>query len=202
MRRPTSTMSARSDASVRHAVRARIVVAAVRRSRRTAAARPSAIVTRALGQHERAADRIAHHLHAARRHLAAAAPAAARSRPSTIPSTSRQNARATMTTRTMNSSEPQQHQAPGFLAAAGVRRLQAVERALRRLPFGAVRRDRHHLLPRRVGAVEILLAERLHDADVQQRLGVLRIELERLVELRERLVRLVRCSSSRRRDRC
>ena len=98
-----------------------------------------------------------------------------------------------------------QHHAPGFVRRRPIgrmRRLQAVERALGRLPFGAVGRELDHLLPGLRRAVEILLAERLHDADVQQRLGVLRIELQRLVELLERLVRLVRCSSSRRRDRC
>ena len=83
-----------------------------------------------------------------------------------------------------------QHHAPGFRAAPGpsagrrrVRRLQAVERALRGLPFRAVGRELDHLLPGLGRAVEILLAERLHDADVQQRLRVLGIELERAVEL-------------------
>ena len=47
-------------------------------------------------------------------------------------------------------------------------------------------RDLEHLLPRLGGALEILLAERAHDADVQQRLGVRRIDRERSVELRER----------------
>ena len=72
-----------------------------------------------------------------------------------------------------------QHHAPGSAPPPipGMRRLQAVERPLRRLSFRAVGRDLQHLLPRLCRAVEILLAERLDDADVEQRLRVLRIEL-------------------------
>src|SRR4029450_8506830 len=53
-----------------------------------------------------------------------------------------------------------------------MRRLQTVECPLRGLPFRAVGRERDHLLPRFRGAIEILLAERADDADVQQRLRV------------------------------
>ena len=120
--------------------------------------------------------------------------AAGRSTPSTMPSTRRQNARATKMTRTMNRTSR---------AASGtrllrapprrMRRLQAVERALGGLPFGAVRRERRPPAATPASAPSrSCLPNALHDADVQQRLGVLRIELQRVVELLERLVRLVR----------
>src|SRR4029453_5003418 len=69
-------------------------------------------------------------------------------------------------------------------AAQGrMRRLQTVESPLRGLAPRAVGPHPDHLLPRLRGAVEILLAECADDADVQQRLRVLGIELERLLEL-------------------
>ena len=51
----------------------------------------------------------------------------------------------------------------------------AFERALGGLPFGAVRRQRHDLLPFRSGGLEIPLAEREDDAFVEQRLRMLGI---------------------------
>src|SRR5262245_32292478 len=71
-------------------------------------------------------------------------------------------------------------------------RLQTVERALRGLRFGTVWRDLEHLPPRLGCALQVLLAEGLDDADVEERLGVLRIELERAIEQLERLVRPIR----------
>ena len=79
---------------------------------------------------------------------------------------------------------------------------QALERALGGLPFGAFGRNLDHLLPRLLGTVQILLAEGAHDADVQQRLRVLRVDLQRLVELLQRPVRLVRVVVRYRRARC
>src|SRR6266851_7473475 len=76
--------------------------------------------------------------------------------------------------------------------AGRVRRLHAVKRTFGGLSLGSVGRERDDLPPRLGGAVEVLLAECLHDADVQQRLGVLRIDLEGTLELLERLVGLVR----------
>jgi hypothetical protein len=73
-----------------------------------------------------------------------------------------------------------------------VSRLQAVERALGRLTFGTVGREGDDLLPGLRGALEILLAECPDDTEVQQRLRVLRIDFQRLLELRERLVGLIR----------
>ena len=73
-----------------------------------------------------------------------------------------------------------------------MRVLQAFERFLRGLSFGTVRCERHDLLPRCRGAVEILLAERLDDAQVEQRLGVLGIDRQRMLELLDRAIRLVR----------
>src|SRR5580700_10952350 len=76
-------------------------------------------------------------------------------------------------------------------ADATMRGLHAIERTLGGLPFGAVRRQLDHLLPGLDRAVQILLAEGSDDADVQQGLDVIGIELERMLELLERLVRLV-----------
>src|SRR5262245_20902978 len=73
-----------------------------------------------------------------------------------------------------------------------MRRLQTVQRALRGLRFGTVWRDLEHLLPRLGRALQVLFAKGLDDADVEERLGVLRIELERTVEQLERLVRPIR----------
>ena len=131
------------------------------------------------------------HLHAALR--ARRACAGGPRTPSTMPSTRRQNARATKMARTMKQDEPEHH-APGFCRRRrpGAPTCRLSSARLAACPSGTVGRDLHHLLPRLRRAVEILLAERLHDADVQQRLRVLRIELQRVLELRERLVRLVR----------
>src|SRR4051812_15342183 len=79
-----------------------------------------------------------------------------------------------------------------WCAGRAVRRLQRVERALRGLTFRAVRVDRDDLFPGRGRACKILLAEGFDDAEVQQRLRMLRIEFERRVESCERFVGLVR----------
>src|SRR5438445_3413575 len=71
-------------------------------------------------------------------------------------------------------------------------RTQTVERTLGGMPFMTVGRDRYHLLPRLLGAFQIVLAESLHNAEIQNRLDVLRVELQRSLELGQRLVRLVR----------
>src|SRR5205814_9286033 len=58
----------------------------------------------------------------------------------------------------------------------GMGGLQAVERAFGRLRFGRARRELDDLLPRLGRALQILLAERSDDSDVEQRLHVLGIE--------------------------
>ena len=67
--------------------------------------------------------------------------------------------------------------------------------AVERLPglpaFQALRRDLDEPLPDLGGALEILLAECAHDAQVQQRLRVLRIDLQRVLELLDRQIWLV-----------
>ena len=73
-----------------------------------------------------------------------------------------------------------------------MRGFQPVETLLRAAAFLARRRDRNDALPRLGRAREILLAERADDALVEQRLEMRRIELERVVELRERPVGLLR----------
>ena len=67
----------------------------------------------------------------------------------------------------------------------------AGERLPGSLAFRRIRRKIDDALPRLRRPIEILLAERADDPDVQQRLGVIRIELERPVELGQRDVRLV-----------
>src|SRR3954463_3467741 len=67
----------------------------------------------------------------------------------------------------------------------------AVERLACRSGFFAARREVDHLLPRIRGPLEVLLAERTHDADVQHRLCVFRIDREGVLELLERLVGVV-----------
>src|SRR6266850_6196321 len=64
----------------------------------------------------------------------------------------------------------------GTATCAGVRRLQTVEGAFGGLTFRTLRRELDHLLPRVRRALQILLAERFHDAEIQQRLRVLRID--------------------------
>ena len=66
-----------------------------------------------------------------------------------------------------------------------MRRAHAVERTLRRLTFWAVGCKLDDLVPCLRGTFEILLAERLDDPDVQERFRMLRIELQRVLELRE-----------------
>src|SRR5262249_46895355 len=77
------------------------------------------------------------------------------------------------------------------LRHGGMGRLQAVERALRRLALRTVRRKLHDGPPRFGGASEILLAARSDDPEVQQRLRVAGIELQGLRKLLEGFVRLV-----------
>ena len=135
-----------------------------RSSRSRHAARPSTSVDRALGHDEGAADRIAHHLHAARGRAArrAAAPAASGPR--------RRRPRAARTRAATNDDQDDeqqddaQHHAPGFCAgaAAGMRRAagcraRAWPPALRGCPARAAMTCCHAC----VAPVEILLAERL-----------------------------------------
>ena len=68
---------------------------------------------------------------------------------------------------------------------------QAVERLPGALSLGRVRRVIDDTLPGLRGAVEIVLAERPHDAEIEQGLGVARIDGERAIELLERAIRLV-----------
>ena len=67
----------------------------------------------------------------------------------------------------------------------------AFEPLLRARRFLAVRRDLDDALPRLRGAFEILLAPGADDADVQQRLRVLGIDRQRLLELLQRAVGLI-----------
>ena len=180
-----------------HAVRGPILVAAGGRAEVDTRSRPSTSVSARSGSDERAAHRIAHHLHAARRHLAL--PRGGRPlTPSTMPSTSRQNARATKMIRTMKSTSAAASRT-GLLCAdaGGCAERQAVERALRRLAFRAVGRDLRRPAARPASAPSrSCLPNALHDADVQQRLGVLGIELQRVIELRRAPCPAGSCSSS------
>src|SRR5579872_3101748 len=112
--------------------------------------------------------------------------------PWTMPPTRRHSAPATSMYSRGNSSSSMS----GPWGRRGARRWvggsNGVERALRRLTLRAVGRDLHHLLPRLQRAVEILLAKGFHDAHVEQRLHVFRIERQRMLELFERLIRLIR----------
>ena len=94
-----------------------VLIAAGRRSRRTARARPSTSDTARSGSDERAAHRIARHRHAAAR--AHAAGAAARWRLPMKLSTRRQNMRATMMMRTRSEDEAQPSSRAAAAAAAG-----------------------------------------------------------------------------------
>ena len=76
--------------------------------------------------------------------------------------------------------------------AAGVRLCSPSSALLGGLCFGAVGRGGDHLLPGGARAGEVLLAEGLDDAHVQHGLGVRRIDRQRLLELLDRLVGLVR----------
>ena len=135
-------MSARSADLGAHAVLRPVLVAARGRAEVHAAGDRRRSTRARSGTHERAADRIAHHLHAALGDARAAARRAA-SAPSMMPSTSApERARDdddehddSRTTRSIISSR--------LLCRrrSGMRRLQAVERALRRLAFRAVGRD-------------------------------------------------------------
>ena len=68
---------------------------------------------------------------------------------------------------------------------------EAFERLPRLPALGAFGRDLDEPAPDLRGTLEILLAERAHDAHVQQRLGVLRIDLQRMLELLDGEVGLV-----------
>ena len=69
-----------------------------------------------------------------------------------------------------------------------MRRLEAVQGPLGGLSLRALRREIDDLLPRLLGAREILLAERPDDALVQQRLRMFRVDFQRFVELLERSI--------------
>src|SRR5688572_16708183 len=116
--------------------------------------------------------------------------------PSSTPSTIRQKARATIaintSSRTYRSITGDASLWGGGRRSSGMSRAQAVERALCRLPFGSLRRDLQHLLPGLFRAVEILLAEGAHEAEIQPGLGVFRVRLDRSLELLERAIGLVR----------
>ena len=89
---------------------------------------------------------------------------------------------------------------PGGFAAgapAACARADAFEPLLGRARLRTVGRDVDDALPRLGGAFEILLAPRAHDPDVEQRLRMLRIDRQRPLELLQRPVGLVRCSSRR-----
>src|SRR5206468_1908047 len=73
-----------------------------------------------------------------------------------------------------------------------MRGAQTIESFSGNFGFLGVRTELDHALPRLLGAVEVLLAEGANDADIQERLRVLRIDRERSIELRQRAIRLVR----------
>ena len=207
MRRPTSTMSARSEDSVRHAVRAlyalgAVLIAAGGRAEVDTCARPSTSDTARSGTTNvpHTGSRTICTLRRRHRLRLPVRPArsALRSMPSTIARTLAPTMRTARGAGQTGASRIRALASPG----AGVRRAQAVERALGGLPFRAVRRDRDDLLPGLRRAVEILLAERPHDADVQQRLGMLGIELQRAGRTARAPCPAGSCSSSRRRGRC
>ena len=125
-----------------HAVRAPVLVAAARRSRSSTLLASVGERHRAVGHDERAADRIAHHLDAALRHAARRRAAVPRT-PSMMPSTQPpERARDEQDeTRRAEDSRSIRHPASGRAAGRGMRRPQAVERALGRLAFGTVGRE-------------------------------------------------------------
>src|SRR4051794_20546568 len=97
--------------------------------------------------------------------------------PSAMPWTSRQTARTTKATssRTTN----RRTMSPSRAAAGAevlVRGAHAVERLLCGARLLGVGRDPENLLPGRRRAVQVLLAERAHDALVEERLGVARVD--------------------------
>ena len=69
--------------------------------------------------------------------------------------------------------------------------MRSLEAPPRGLPLGAVGRQLDDLLPLGRRRLQVLFAEREHDALVEQRLGVLRVDRERSLELRQRLIGLV-----------
>src|SRR4029453_17666987 len=72
-----------------------------------------------------------------------------------------------------------------------VRRGNPVQGATRGLTFWTVRRQLDDLLPLSRRTFQILFTERQHDALVEQRLRVRGADLQRSLELRQRLIRLV-----------
>ena len=70
-------------------------------------------------------------------------------------------------------------------------RAKAVEPFLRDRGFGAGRCDVEHALPGLLSPVEILLGERANNADIEKCFRLLRIDGQRLVELRERPIGLI-----------
>ena len=80
---------------------------------------------------------------------------------------------------------------PAGAARLGMRRTHRLDHPLGGAALGALGRDVHDLLPDRRGAGQILLPEGAHDADVQHGLGVLRLDLQRALELRQRPIGLV-----------
>src|SRR5947207_14718003 len=71
------------------------------------------------------------------------------------------------------------------LADVSVRRRQAVERLFGLLAFRALRGHLHELLPRFGGALEIFFTERPDDPEIQQCLGVVRVDLQGMLKLRD-----------------
>src|SRR4051794_35795382 len=120
--------------------------------------------------------------------------------PSTIPSKRRQIDRSTKSARTKNSRNRTSMTCRSVcarrcrLARAAESRmggLHRVERTLGGLSFRTVRCELHDALPGLVGGAQILFGEREHDPLIQHRLGMLGIDLQRALKLRERLVRLI-----------
>ena len=70
-----------------------------------------------------------------------------------------------------------------LIATFRMRRREAVERLLGLPAFRTLRRHLDEPPPDFGRALQILLAERADDAEVQQRLGVRRIDLQRMLEL-------------------
>ena len=133
-------------------------------------------------------------------------------RPSSTPRDSRQTARTT----SEKQNDPEDRARPSASAAArlawriGRRAARPSGCALRRPSSACCARSAFrrsgasstHPLPRLRRALEILLAERADDADVQQRLGVARIDRQRALELLRARDPAGSCSSRRCRGRC
>src|SRR5688572_12330351 len=188
MRRPTSTMSARSEVSVLMRGGRGICLGRSRSRNETAAVRSTTSPLDPEARTCRTLDRAPSGRYAAPRPRPAAV---RRPRPKIrardAPPPGRTGSAARHTERT----EPSRTWSRRSIACRRVRGLQGIEGPFRLLCLRAVGCNLHDLGPRLLRAGEILLAIGPDDAEVQERLRVLRVEFQRLRELVQRFVRLV-----------